>query len=149
MFRIVRVNSDNPDFLQLVGHLTVLLAELNGEQDAFYAPFNKVDHTTRSVVAYDGAIAVGCGALRPTSETTAEVKRMFVNPDFRGRGVGRAVLSELEALASDLGFEEVVLETSRRLDRAVGLYGSAGFEVIPNYPPYTDVADSICFRKRL
>ncbi len=147
--RIERTTPSDPAFDVLVSELTAFLAVLNGEKDAFYTQFNKVDDSMRAVLAYYGDMPVGCGAFRPMDDATVEIKRMFVDPAVRGNGVGKLILAELENWAVGQGFQHAILETSIRLEPAVSLYKGAGYEVIPNYGPYVDVADSVCLWKDL
>jgi GNAT superfamily N-acetyltransferase len=81
------------------------------------------------IVLYDDAVPVGCGGLRPAAPGVAEIKRMFVAPDARGRGHGRRLLAELEALAADAGCERVQLLTTEVLVEARDLYRSSGYEI--------------------
>ena len=82
-------------------------------------------------------------------DARGELKRMYVVPEARGRGLGRRILVELEAEARRLGYRALVLETGDRQPEAVGLYESSGYERIPCYPPYDSRALSLCFEKRL
>jgi putative acetyltransferase len=93
--------------------------------------------------------AVACGGIVRFDETRAELKRMYVLPDARGRGLGRRVLVELEAEARRLGYRALVLETGDLQREAVGLYESSGYQRIPCYPPYDSRALSLCFAKDL
>ena len=101
------------------------------------------------VVRDDDGAAVACGGLARFDAERAELKRMYVVPAARGRGLGRRVLVELEAAARDLGYRGIVLETGDLQPEALGLYRSAGYERIPCYPPYDSRALSLCFEKRL
>jgi len=101
------------------------------------------------VVVRDGERAVACGGIVRFDETRAELKRMYVVPDLRGRGLGRRVLVELEAEARRLGYRALVLETGDLQREALGLYESSGYERIPCYPPYDSRELSLCFEKRL
>ena len=102
------------------------------------------------LVLRDGAgRAIGCGGIARFDDRRGEVKRMYVVPEARGRGLGRRLLEELEAQARALGYTSVVLETGDRQPEALGLYESAGFARIPCYPPYDSRALSLCFEKRL
>jgi putative acetyltransferase len=101
------------------------------------------------LVVRDGERAVACGGICRFDDTRAELKRMYVVPEARGRGLGRRVLVELEAEARRLGYRGVVLETGDRQPEALGLYRSAGYERIPCYPPYDTRELSLCFEKRL
>lgn len=100
------------------------------------------------LVRVDGGPAA-CGALRARGEGTGELKRMYVSPEFRGRGLSRLVLVELERRAVALGWERLILETGVLQPEAIGLYLSEGYTPIPNYPPYDVEADSRCFTKVL
>jgi GNAT superfamily N-acetyltransferase len=146
---ILRATSDHPDFLTLRRRLDEFLAILNGAQDVFYAPLNRTDALPTAVVAYASGGPVGIGAFRPTDGETVEIKRMYVDPAARGAGVGKAILEDLERWAREEGYTRAVLETSKRLEPAVRLYGRSGYAVIPNYGPYMDVEDSVCMAKTL
>ncbi|MCL3863150.1 GNAT family N-acetyltransferase [Actinotalea sp. K2] len=103
------------------------------------------------VVSVDGEVA-GCGALRAADgyrDGVGELKRMFVRPPFRGRGLSRLVLAELERRAVEQGLRRLLLETGVRQPEAIGLYRSAGYRRIPNYGPYVEEADSVCYARWL
>ena len=92
---------------------------------------------------------VGCGAIRPFDPGVAEVKRMFVVQEERGRGVGRAILENLETFAKDFGYRSIRLETGLKQPEAIGLYESAGYHRAPCYGPYRENPMSVCFEKVL
>jgi GNAT superfamily N-acetyltransferase len=92
---------------------------------------------------------VGCGAVRPHADGAAEVKRMYVVPAARGRGVARAILRALEAAATDLGYRRLVLETGIRQQEAMALYESEGWTLIPNFGAYRESSLSRSFAKSL
>jgi GNAT superfamily N-acetyltransferase len=100
------------------------------------------------VVRDDEGRAVACGGVTRFDETRAELKRMYVVPDARGRGLGRRILVELEEHARRLGYARVVLETGTRPE-ALGLYESAGYAPRPCWPPYDARVLSRCFEKNL
>ena len=102
-FFLKRTDAKNPDFVALVRLLDAELAVRDGEDHAFYNQFNKITLIRHAVVAYLDDRAVGCGALKPLEADVMEVKRMFVLPEFRGRGIASQVLSELERRAIELG----------------------------------------------
>ena len=97
-----------------------------------------------------GSEVVGCGSLREAPERgpgVGELKRMYVVPAHRGRGLSRRILLALEEIAIDRGLRRLVLETGVRQPEAIGLYRSAGYEQIPNYGVYADEPNSVCFGK--
>lgn len=88
--------------------------------------------------------------MRRLDENTAEVKRMYVNPQVRKRGIGRALLEALECEARRLGVTEVVLETGTRLAPAIRMYESMGYVRIPLFGEYLSSPESsLCFGKSL
>jgi GNAT superfamily N-acetyltransferase len=101
------------------------------------------------LVVRDDGRAVGCGGVCRFDETRAELKRMYVVPDARGRGLGRLLLVALEDEARRLGYDGIVLETGDRQPEALGLYESAGYERIPCYGVYATRAVSRCYEKHL
>ncbi len=149
MYKLIRTDSDNTDFRELVVQLDKDLAIRDGDDHAFYAQFNKIATIKHVVVAYDGATSVGCGAIKEYENETMEVKRMFVTPDNRGKGIGSVVLKELEAWAKELGYNKCILETGEKQPEAIQLYKNNGYSIIPNYGQYADVAASICFEKSI
>jgi GNAT superfamily N-acetyltransferase len=100
------------------------------------------------VARLDGA-PVGCGAVRRLDGDAAEIKRMYTAPEARGRGVARALLAELEAVARGLGVARLLLETGTRQAEAIGLYEGAGFTRIPAYGEYVGSPLSVCYGKPL
>jgi len=146
---LIRTNSDNKDFRALVSLLDKDLAIRDGEEHAFYAQFNKVDSIKEVVVAYQNQTPVACGAIKAFSNTAAEVKRMFVHPDYRKQGIAAKVLSELENWAAELGFSHAVLETGKKQAEAIALYRKNGYNITPNYGQYIGVDNSVCMVKLL
>ncbi len=82
--------------------------------------------TFRVAVDSSGAI-VGCGGLYPLGESEAEIRKMYLVPAVRGRGLGRALLGDLVGFARARGYRRLVLETAGVLKEAIGLYRSVGF----------------------
>lgn len=146
---LIRTDSDHTDFRQLVVLLDQDLAVRDGDDHTFYAQFNKVDAIKEVIVAYQNDVPVGCGAIKPFSATEAEVKRMFVHPDYRKRGIAAKVLHELESWATELGFDTCVLETGKKQPEAIALYQKVGYHIIPNYGQYIGVDNSVCMNKPL
>jgi putative acetyltransferase len=141
------------DAALLISRLSAELAVMYPEYpDSGAGNFRPADATTsRSafLIAWLGDRPVGCAAVRPMDPGVAEFKRMYVEPDVRGRGIARRLLAELERAASELGYSVARLETGLRQDAAIRLYESAGFLRIPNYGIYVENGLSACYEKRL
>jgi GNAT superfamily N-acetyltransferase len=149
MTRLKRTNSDDPDFINLIVLLDKDLAIRDGDDHAFYNQFNKTDKIKHVIVFYENDIAVGCGAFREKETDTAEIKRMFVNPDYRKRGIASKVLAELEIWAKEVNYIYTILETGKNQPEAINLYQKSGYTIIPNYPPYEEMENSVCMKKTL
>lgn len=147
MIQLLRTDSEHPEFLPLVRQLDQYLAGVNGENNDFFAQHNKIDFLKNVVLALEGNEVVGCGAMKEWESSSMEIKRMFVPSIHRGKGIATAILFELESWAKELGYPRTVLETSKSMVDAVGLYTKSGYHVIPNYGPYENVETSICFEK--
>lgn len=149
MISLVRTDSKNSDFIDLVKFLDTELAIRDGEDHSFYAQFNKIDHIKNVVVAYKNGVAVGCGAFKPFEGLAVEIKRMYVVENARKEKIGSSVLNELENWALEIGLNEAVLETGLRQPEAIELYKKMGYLLIPNYGQYAGIDNSVCFRKEL
>jgi ribosomal protein S18 acetylase RimI-like enzyme len=110
------------------------LAELPGR----YAPPDG-----RLLLALDGGIGAGCGALRKIGDGICEMKRLYVRPAFRGQSLGRKLVKELVAAARGIGYEWMRLDTLRFMKQAIALYESVGFQRIEPY--YQNPSDSPIF----
>lgn len=149
MITCIRTDSDNKDFQKLVVELDADLRIRDGEEHSFFAQFNKIDSIRNVVVAYEDGAPVGCGAIKHYSEDTMEVKRMYVPPEHRGRGIASKVLKELESWARALRYKKCILETGEKQPEAIALYHRNQYGVIPNFGQYADVPTSVCFEKLL
>lgn len=99
------------------------------------------------VVAEISNEIVGCGAIRPISETVGEVKRMYSK--YPRKKIGKTILAFLEDIATKSGYEELILETRIKNTEATQFYEKQNYKVIPNYGKYTDRPEAICFGKSL
>lgn len=147
--RIIRTDSNNKDFIELVRHLDKELAERDGSDHSFYSQFNKTDMIRHAVVLYKEEQPVACGAIRQFDPASMEVKRMYTLPGYRGKGLGSLILEALEAWAAELNYRKCVLETGKRQPEAIALYKKNGYDIIPNYGQYAGVENSVCFEKNL
>ena len=147
--KIVRTNSDNPVFRNLVNALDADLNIRNGDIQRQYDRYNKIDNIDHAVVIYAENNPVGCGCFKKFDGGAVEIKRMFVFPEMRGRQLAASMLQELEKWAVEEGFTASVLETGRRQVEAHRLYERAGYSLTENYGQYVGMEDSICYRKEL
>lgn len=144
-----RTDSENKDFQQLVVMLDADLRIRDGDEHAFYAQFNKINKLRHVIVCYVNGISIGCGAFKEYDQQRAEIKRMFVHPDYRGHGIGLLILNELETWACESGYPQCILETGKKQPEAISLYQKAGYERTENYGQYENVENSVCMKKRI
>ena len=126
MRTLVKTTSDSKDFLSLIRFLDENLKILDGDDHAFYAQFNGVDQIKHVVVCYEDEIPVGCGAFKKYDTASVEIKRMFVQPDYRSKGIGKLVMQEIIALAKQQQRKELILSSQVY---ATQFYSGLGFAV--------------------
>ena len=149
MLNLTKTDSSNKNFQNLVIELDKYLAGINGDSNDFFVQFNKIDKLNHVILAIKNQQFVGCGAMKEIEKDTVEIKRMFVQPNIRGKGVASAILFALENWAKELNYKKSVLETSNKMHDAMHLYIKNDYKIIPNYGQYRNVATSVCFEKNL
>lgn len=142
---------DHPDVQQLVEGLQQLYVEIYGGRDE--SPIDAAEFEPPRgafAVAYlaEGQ-PVGMGAWRLLPDGRGELKRLFVRPGHRGRGVSRRLLGWLEESARDSGVAWMVLETNTAHPEAIRLYRSAGYEPVPDYGHYADEPETVSLGREL
>ncbi len=145
--QVCEVTSDDP-------RLVPLVAALRAELDARYPEEISFAHPTMKAAAryllvlVDGEVA-GCCAVQPLEGTQGELKRMYVTPAMRGRGIAGRLVVEAEALGRRVGLTRIRLETGVRQPEAIAVYERAGFTRIENFAPYDGWGMSVCYAKSL
>ncbi|MET0422968.1 MAG: GNAT family N-acetyltransferase [Actinoplanes sp.] len=116
-----------------------------GRPGAGFAP----DDDFAYLVAVIAGRAVACAGWQLLTDTVAELRRMYVRPAFRGRGIARQLIVAIEEEALAAGRLVIRLETGSHLPAAVALYQSSGYHQIPAYGEHAGNPGSVCFEKRL
>jgi len=147
--KLARTTSKNKDFIALVKELDAYLAITDGDEHAFYNQFNSIQSLKYVLVIYLNDVPVGCGAIKPIEESSMEIKRMYVSPKTRGKGIATKILKELESWTKELNYTSCILETGIRQTEAVALYKKCNYTIIPNYGQYIGVKNSLCFKKKV
>ncbi|MEU6722926.1 GNAT family N-acetyltransferase [Nonomuraea wenchangensis] len=133
-------------------------AELGTLLDAAYAELvarygpqgrSQVRQGARFLVAVVDGLAVGCGAVQQLDAVTGELKRMYVIPAHRGRGVATALLGALEELALAMGHRRLRLATGLRQPEAIALYERCAYILTEPYGSYADAPLTRCYAKAL
>lgn len=150
MLTLKRTNSSDKDFHLLIENLDKYLLDQYGQLQHFYSQYNKIENIPTVVIAYIENEPAGCGCFKQFDDSSVEVKRMFVANAHRGKGIGAAILTELEKWAAELGQKATVLELGNNQPEAMLLYTKQGYSVIPNYGQYAGMeASSICMKKEI
>jgi GNAT superfamily N-acetyltransferase len=126
-----------------------LTARYGGPDETPVAPDEFIPpHGAFLVVTVDGAPA-GCAGLRRHDDDAAELKRMYVRPAHRRRGVARWLLGSVEDRARELGYRRLLLETGEAQPEAIALYEACGYEPVPGFGHYRCSPTSRSFAKDL
>ncbi|WP_163444888.1 GNAT family N-acetyltransferase [Flavobacterium columnare] len=144
--KLIRTTSDNLDFKYLTHLFDEYLTDIDGDQKDFFAHYNN-KYLAHVLVIYKNGQVVGCGGFKEYNQETAEIKRMFVHPDQRKKGIATLLLNEIEKWANEYGYQKFILETSPKLKNAISLYKKLGYYTIPNFGQYIGIKNSICMKK--
>ena len=134
-----------------------LITELDAELEPLYGPKSRHGYSVDKllgervaffVVRLDGN-AAGCGGVKIVEHEYGEIKRMYLRPRYRGRGLARVLLDELTAYARECGVPALRLETGIYQYAAIALYERDGFRRIPPFANYTEDPVSRCYEKQL
>jgi putative acetyltransferase len=144
---ITRTNSDNPDFKKLTDELDMELCRIYNTRPEDYEEYNRITDLKTVVLAYCDGVPVGCGCFKKFDETTIELKRMYIDPAFRNRGIASGIVKELEKWATELESRISVLETGTGQPEAIAMYHKLGYSVTENF--MAESGHSICMKKML
>jgi len=147
---VLRVSADHPDVERFV---TALLHEMADRYDDDPDTIERTDPGAAFVLLLDDdGTPLGSGAVQRLSKSKpdaapdhGEIKRVYLVPSARGRGLSRLLMSTLVDLARELGYTWLQLETGDVQPEAIGLYESSGWTRVPNYGQYEDDPRSLCF----
>jgi len=148
MTTIIYSNGDNPDFVDLCKQLDNYFNKVNGvEKQEGYNQYNTLSDIADVWIAYEDNVPVGCAAFKQYEDKVAEVKRVFVKPEYRGKGISKELMNALESKALEKEYKSLILETGKNFKAAIGLYQSMGYTVIENFGQYKDMPNSVCMEK--
>jgi putative acetyltransferase len=141
---------DGADASQLINELQALLEPLYPPESRHGYPIEKLlqEKVAFFVIRVDD-LPAGCGAIKLFGSVYGEVKRMYVRPQFRGQGLGKRMLEQLESYAQERGLSLLRLETGIYQTEAIALYEKYGFKQIPPFGPYREDPLSRCYEKAI
>lgn len=157
--RLVPTEYHHPDVQQLVAQVQQVYVQRYGHEDVSPIDAAEFDlpHGIFFLATADGWPAAMGGWRRLSAnpakvsidESTAEVRRMYVSEQYRGRGLARAILARLESTAREQGCRQLILETGIVQPEALGLYRSSGYQDVPAFGHYAGSPLSVCLGKEL
>lgn len=147
---ITREFPDSPDAAALIEELEAHLSPHYPAESRHGLSIEKLiaEAVPFFVLRVDG-LAAACGGVKLFGSEYAEIKRMYVRPQFRGLGLAKQMLEQLETYARAQGLACLRLETGIHQQEAIGLYERVGFRRIPPFGAYTDDPLSLCYEKQL
>ncbi len=116
---------------------------------AAFIPYNVSESISDVLIAYYGSVAVGCAGLKRYSDADVEVKRVWIDPAFRGHHIATNLMKRLEERSREQHYKRAILQTRPIMIDAVTLYTNRGYSLIQNYPPYDELEGAICMAKKL
>ncbi|GGN11079.1 N-acetyltransferase [Dyadobacter beijingensis] len=147
MPEFLRTTSDNPHFQSLTDELDTELCRIYNTRKEDYEEYNRITGLPTVVLAYENGAPIACGCFKAHDAGTIELKRMFVKPAFRGKGIASLMVAELEKWATELGYESIVLETGIGQPEAIALYRKLGYADIPHFGEFPEESRSVCLGK--
>jgi len=114
-----------------------------------YVPHNLSDSIGDVLIVSVNGEPVACGGLKRYSDEDVEIKRVWVEPEYRRKGIAVSIMDKLEGKALVQGYKRLILQTRPIMPDAVGLYAKLGYEQIDNYPPYDKLDGAVCYAKEV
>ena len=114
-----------------------------------FIPYNISMSIQDVLIAYIDDVPVACSGLKKHSEKDIEIKRVWVETEYRGHHIATNIMKIIETKAKQLGFQRTILQTREIMTDAIGLYKKLGYYRIDNYPPYDELDGAVCFAKDL
>jgi len=143
------VPAESPDFALLTGKLDEYYLELVGDVHLRYAPFNLPKNFASRIVAYENGVPIACGCWKVIDTESAEVKRIYVLPEYRRKGAATQIIRTLEEDILRSGRTRIILETARTTADSAALYTSLGFREIDYYGSPAGAENCRCFEKQV
>ncbi len=143
------VGPESADFRQLAALLDAYYFTLVGDIQLKYAEPNRPENMNALAVAYEGETAVACGAWKAVDGETAEIKRIYVLPEYRRRGIAGVMIQALEENVMRSGRRKLILETAVDTTGSHRLYLSLGYRLRDYYGSPAGAENCLCFHKEI
>lgn len=142
----VWTDGDNEDFCKFYLETEEYYSKVAGgrKNREGFVKYNLSSDIPDVLIAYLDGAAVGCAGLKKYNDTDVEIKRVWVEPGFRGKHIATDLMNRIEEKAREMNFRRAILQTRPIMTDAVELYTKRGYELIENYPPYDKLEGAIC-----
>ncbi len=142
----VWTDGNNEDFQRFYLETEEYYSRIAGgrENRKGFIPYNLSESISDVLIAYIENTAVGCAGLKKYSDSDVEIKRVWVEPDYRGNRIASMMMDRIEKKARKMNYRRAVLQTRPVMQDAVGLYERRGYRTIENYPPYDKLDGAVC-----
>lgn len=151
MIEYIWTDGNNKDFLRFYEETEAFYSSIVGgrkNREGFVA-YNISQSISDVLIAYEDGTAVACASLKGYSDTDVEIKRVWVEPECRGKKISLELTARLEEKAKAMGYKRMILQTRSQMTEAVGLYTKLGYSLIDNYPPYDKLEGAVCYAKEI
>ena len=144
------IPKNNADALELIGELDKELLQRYPASSIHKLDLDKItNESSVFLVGYVSQVAVGCCSVCEIELGVGEVKRVFVKPRYRRKGIAERMMEHLEKQAAECGFELLRVETGEKQPESIAMYQKLGYYDIDNYGEYINDPNSVCMEKRL
>lgn len=126
---IVSMSVSDTRVLELFSEHDDYMIDFLGADKDCYTRYSAAENIEKVWVAFEDNTPIGCVAYRTKTDDTGEVKRLFIRSGYRGKGISKALLSEVKSYAKARGYAKLFLDTRITLEPAVSLYRNFGFEI--------------------
>jgi len=146
MIQLQKTDAAHLDFIKLVQLLNVDLAQRDGANHPL-TQFNEIDTIKNVILAYENNTLLGCGAIKEYDTNYMEIKRLYVVPEHRGKGIANKIVDALENWAKEIGYTKFVLVMGLNQPEAQALYAKIGYTLTSDFGNLSEIKQSRCFIK--
>jgi len=148
-FKSVFTNEKNENFISLAKKLWEEYVEISGDVVKQYQKFNTLEGEHFVILIFDGEKPIACGSFKKFSKDTVEIRRVFVEKEYRRRKLATYIMKNLEKIAKEKGYEYAVLETGVKNKVSRTFYKNLDYGIIANFEPFKDMLTCLCLKKEL
>ena len=147
--KIIFTDEKNEDFISLAKKLWDEYVEISGDTVKEYQKFNNLEGEHFVILVFDNDKAVACGSFKKFSKDTVEIRRVFVDKEYRRRKLAFYIMGNLEKIAKEKGYSYAVLETGAKNEVSKKFYKRLNYTIVGNFEPFKGMLSCLCMKKKL